>query len=545
MSVEAGADTARRDALISVVQSTWNWPAPEAGFAKLVLASAPGLSTAVGALTLAAADRLHLDRAPRLAAGGYAYALGEAPRDMDDAWAEGLARLSVRDALPADRMSFAFEPLELVGIVLGALRCGAVDPASLRWLRQVVQQLEPLLLPRAVWNYLLSHWAAHLLGVAWRSRALPEPSEWAPEEVALGRWLARQQHELDAVHRLSAFAPPDASSDRVRLLRGPARGALVLVTETPFQVHGGGNPVSTSPDLALLRVGIVTALPEEFAAVRAMLADPFEPPVPKHVDPNPYVLGWLPARDGRHLVAVTIAPKMGNNTATGMTTHLLRTFSTIRDVLMVGIAGGVPNPANPDSHVRLGDIVVSSEQGVVQYDNIKLEAGKVEVRDTSSPPAAWLVAKIKSLEARRLAGERPWESWIARGTALEGAARPAGTSDVLVDADGQVIPHPDDSRRVPGQPRLHYGRIASANTLLKNRAVRDALRRDHRARAVEMEGSGIADGTWASGRGYLVIRGICDYCDDQKNDLWHGYAAVVAAAYAAALLASTSVQELA
>jgi len=34
----------------------------------------------------------------------------------------------------------------------------------------------------------------------------------------------------------------------------------------------------------------------------------------------------------------------------------------------------------------------------------------------------------------------------------------------------------------------------------------------------------------------LVVRGICDYCDDNKNDLWQGYAAVVAAAYTRALL---------
>lgn len=238
----AGLGAARQDALIAAVQSAWNWPAPEAGFAKLVLASVQGLSTAVSALALAAADRLHLDRAPRLAAAGYAYALGEAPSDLDEAWAGGLARLSDRDALPADRMSFAFEPLELLGIVHGALRCAAVDPASLWWLRQAVQQLESLLQPRVVWNYLLSHWAARLLGVAWRTRATPPVSSWAPEEVALGRWLARQQHELVAVHGLGDIEQRSpVYLDDMRLLRGPARAALMLVTEMPSQ-----DPIGTS-----------------------------------------------------------------------------------------------------------------------------------------------------------------------------------------------------------------------------------------------------------------------------------------------------------
>jgi hypothetical protein len=36
----------------------------------------------------------------------------------------------------------------------------------------------------------------------------------------------------------------------------------------------------------------------------------------------------------------------------------------------------------------------------------------------------------------------------------------------------------------------------------------------------------------------LVIRGICDYCDKNKEDRWQAYAAVVAAAYASELLGS-------
>jgi len=53
-----------------------------------------------------------------------------------------------------------------------------------------------------------------------------------------------------------------------------------------------------------------------------------------------------------------------------------------------------------------------------------------------------------------------------------------------------------------------------------------------------MEASGIADATWTHKIGYLVIRGICDYCDSHKNDDWQQYAAVVAAAYTRALIES-------
>jgi hypothetical protein len=59
-------------------------------------------------------------------------------------------------------------------------------------------------------------------------------------------------------------------------------------------------------------------------------------------------------------------------------------------------------------------------------------------------------------------------------------------------------------------------------------------------KAIEMEGSGVADASWEAGCPYLIIRGICDYCDQNKNDEWQNYAAVVAAAYTRTLLESLS-----
>lgn len=46
-----------------------------------------------------------------------------------------------------------------------------------------------------------------------------------------------------------------------------------------------------------------------------------------------------------------------------------------------------------------------------------------------------------------------------------------------------------------------------------------------------MEGSGIMDAIWFFNVGYLIIRGICDYCNSDKNDLWHDYASIIAAAF--------------
>ncbi len=87
-----------------------------------------------------------------------------------------------------------------------------------------------------------------------------------------------------------------------------------------------------------------------------------------------------------------------------------------------------------------------------------------------------------------------------------------------------------------GQPLVFVGPIASANTLLKDAAKRDPLREHFGVKAAEMEGSGVADATWNHGIGYLVVRGICDYCDTNKNNLWQRYAAIAAAAYLRAVL---------
>lgn len=41
--------------------------------------------------------------------------------------------------------------------------------------------------------------------------------------------------------------------------------------------------------------------------------------------------------------------------------------------------------------------------------------------------------------------------------------------------------------------------------------------------------------SWDYAAGYLVVRGICDYGDLGKNDLWHNHAAIVAAGFTKAL----------
>jgi len=286
-----------------------------------------------------------------------------------------------------------------------------------------------------------------------------------------------------------------------------------------------------------VHIGVITALPKEFAAMRMMFDEERVHPIAG--DPNDYVLGTIPSSNGAgmHLVVVTLLKEMGNNSASAAATHLVRSFPTVEDVVMVGIAGGIPDPDFVDAHVRLGDIVVSNEQGIVQYDNLKLGSREIKLRSTSSKPSARLVGATRLLESERLMGKYPWEENAKLATALEGANRPPDSKDVLYAWDGKtVIEHPADITRRPGQPKIHYGRIGASNALLKSPELRDQLRKSCNVKAIEMEGSGISDATWTAGQQYIVVRGICDYCDEKKNDLWQGYAAVAAASYVRALI---------
>jgi hypothetical protein len=83
--------------------------------------------------------------------------------------------------------------------------------------------------------------------------------------------------------------------------------------------------------------------------------------------------------------------------------------------------------------------------------------------------------------------------------------------------------------RLHNDPEVHYGTIGSANVVVEDAAVRDALN----ILCVEMD-------TFPC----LVIWGICDYADLHRNKRWQPYAAAVAAAYMKELLMVIPTQQV-
>ena len=83
----------------------------------------------------------------------------------------------------------------------------------------------------------------------------------------------------------------------------------------------------------------------------------------------------------------------------------------------------------------------------------------------------------------------------------------------------------------PDEPVVHYGLIASADTLMEDAISRDHLIKEYDILCFEMEAAGLMNDFPC-----VVIRGICNYSDSHKNDVWQGYAAATAASYAKELL---------
>ncbi|KAI8257409.1 Heterokaryon incompatibility protein 6, OR allele [Colletotrichum sp. SAR 10_98] len=80
---------------------------------------------------------------------------------------------------------------------------------------------------------------------------------------------------------------------------------------------------------------------------------------------------------------------------------------------------------------------------------------------------------------------------------------------------------------------VHYGLIASGNQVIKDATYRDQINKNLNGNApcIEMEAAGLIDDFPC-----LVIRGISDYADSHKNNMWQEHAAAVAAALTKELL---------
>lgn len=282
-----------------------------------------------------------------------------------------------------------------------------------------------------------------------------------------------------------------------------------------------------------IKIGIITALPKECAAVKAMMQDVEECFFNEKGAGHRFFIGKIPSSNGKfHKIALAQCG-MGNNHAAIRATNMFNHFKMIESIIMTGIAGGIPSYDDNSTNIRLGDIVVS--HGITQYDFVKEMPNNIECRSNASKPSAQLLEAIDTINVYEYEDIYPWVKYIDKFSQNTNFSKPSVDTDILYDLENNPCEHIKDDTRTK-YPKVYMGEIASANALLKDPHKRSELRKKHGVLAVEMEASGIADATWNHSTGYLVVRGISDYCDTHKNDIWQEYAALVAAAYTCAII---------
>ncbi|KAI0867965.1 ankyrin repeat protein [Hypoxylon argillaceum] len=299
-------------------------------------------------------------------------------------------------------------------------------------------------------------------------------------------------------------------------------------------------------------IGWLCALLVEAVAAHEFLDEEHGKPdsLPAH-DNNSYTLG----RVGKHNVVIATLPhgEYGLVNAANAAKDMIRSFPNLRAGFMVGIGGGAP--ARHD--IRLGDVVVSSagsaNGAVYQFDFGKTIQNKAFLSTGFlNKPPTFIMTAVSTLKARYSRKGHQLKEDVAgvldRNTRLRKEyQRPSPSTDRLYKAhvthspeDNCVLYCGDDSSSLISRearaadeddPAIHYGLIASSNQVMRDALIRDQLSAEKDVLCFEIEAAGLLNQF-----PFLIIRGISNYSDTHKNELWQGHAAMTAAAYTKDLL---------
>ena len=192
--------------------ASWHAEAPDAGlveWAAFTSDTRPSVRLPELAITKIPAHRWA--EAPILAAVGYRLAHPATSREAEGLWLDGARRLMARDAVPADRNSFFFRPVELLGLAAGSQAIAGRDETPQSWLRELLTVSGHLLPRTSVWPSVMHALAASRTGAGWQFASRFEPA--TATEIAVLLWLALIDENLAA-----AATPADRDTLTRRLL---------------------------------------------------------------------------------------------------------------------------------------------------------------------------------------------------------------------------------------------------------------------------------------------------------------------------------------
>lgn len=348
-------------------------------------------------------------------------------------------------------------------------------------------------------------------------------------------------------------------------------------------------PTSRPSDREGFEVAIFCALSVEYDAVTLVfdkIWDDFGVDFGKQPgDPNNYVAG----RIGAHNVILALLSHMGKASAASSVANTYRSFPNIRLAILAGICGGVPlgrnsSPSGNCHEMLLGDVVLSNL--IVQHDfGSRYPDGfirKESMRNAPGRPSKEIQNLLLTITTETTIGRLRRRVYELLGELQKSAADkkrqttyayPGVTEDRLFSASYRHMHHLSptcicrqwcrasdpvcqdalglnchelgcdekylisrdrlDERRSDGDPIpvIHFGPIASGDTVMKSGVERDSIAKSEGVIAFEMEGAGICEDIPS-----VIIKGVCDYADSHKNKKWQPFAAATAACTVKAVL---------
>ncbi|KAI1330265.1 nucleoside phosphorylase domain-containing protein [Xylariaceae sp. FL0255] len=274
-------------------------------------------------------------------------------------------------------------------------------------------------------------------------------------------------------------------------------------------------------------------------------------------DDDVYIFGNMA---GHNLVIATCPKGMAGNVNAGrLAGPLFKSFPTIRMALLVGICGGVPRPvpsASSVDDVHVGDVVVGAPgdggPACIYYDLGRTHPdGRFEMLGTIDRPHRILLNALERLQSdcdfdkstfhlhyEKLQRSKHKSKFVfpdlEHDRLFQASCQHVGPyNSACCDCDHtRLVDRPARTEQDAAALIFHRGRIATGNSVMQDGEKRDRIRDQcEGALCIEMEAAGI-DAT----RSCLVIRGISDYADSHKDNIWCSYAAANAAVFARELL---------
>jgi nucleoside phosphorylase len=210
-------------------------------------------------------------------------------------------------------------------------------------------------------------------------------------------------------------------------------------------------------------------------------------------------------------VVLLCSEAMGNTRSAIDTAHAIEQWNPAV-VILTGIAAGVEG-----AEQWLGDVIIANQ--IVASEPGKTTDTGTQHRPMHLPISAWMRDRVNDFN------ENEW-GW-AKDKRI--SSRPVRCAHTI--------------------PVAHLGTFASGEKVIADSNThRELQSRLHSLVGIEMESFGVALAVYESGAksGYppelLVVKGICDWANPDKNDDWQAYAADVAAAYVMNFIKSTDLK---